>query len=86
MFRCRVQQPDKYFVGMLTLASIQRNECSVVLQQFYPKQYGMFTYMGAGKTPLSVNDNVAGVSEYLFAFSGSRDGAANKQQFRVPQL
>lgn len=37
----------------------------------------MFTYMGAGETPLSANDNVAGVSEYLFAFSGSRAGAAN---------
>lgn len=45
-----------------------------------------FTYTGTGKTPLSANDNVAGVSEYLFAFSCSRDGAANKQQFLVPQL
>lgn len=45
----------------------------------------MFTYMGAGKTPLSANYNVVGGSEYLFAFSDSRDGAANKHQFRVPQ-
>lgn len=45
-----------------------------------------FTYLGAAETPLSATDNVVGVSEYLFAFSGSRDGAANKQQFRVPQL
>lgn len=42
--------------------------------------------MRAGKTPISLNYNVAGVSEYLFGFSGSRDEAANKRQFRIPQL
>lgn len=42
--------------------------------------------MRAGKTPISLNYNVAGVSKYLFGLSGSRDEAANKQQFRIPQL
>lgn len=42
-----------------------------------------FTYMGAGGTPLGANDNVAGVSDYLFDFSGWVE-MEGSQQIAVP--
>lgn len=87
MFRCRVQQPDERFVGMLPLASLKRNECSFVLQQFYPRNMTCLLTWGPGKHhAVQIIMSPVYQSIRVFAFSGSRDGAANKQQFRVPQL
>lgn len=71
----------------LTLASVKprgQRRFTAVLSG----KHDTFTYMGVGETPLGANDNIAGVSERLFDFSGSRDGekpANSKQQFRVGQ-